>query len=179
MQSRYQTWMKALYGGYLSDSSGMRFGTRFADALAWARDLRPYCGPHEGTRDDFYYSVYAITHLVYTLNDYGRYQLSRRWLPCEFEFLKANLEEAIALDDPDMVGEFMDSLKAFGLANNGPMVRRGTQYLLSGQNADGSWGDPNEDDCERFHPTWTAVDGLREFAWRGERLSFPNLKPLL
>jgi hypothetical protein len=113
------------------------------------------------------------------LNDYGRYQLSPRWLPCEFEFLKANLEEAIALDDPDMVGEFMDSLKAFGLANNGPMVRRGTQYLLSGQNADGSWGDPNEDDCERFHPTWTAVDGLREFAWRGERLSFPNLKPLL
>ena len=179
MQSRYQTWMKALYGGYLSERSRLRFGTRFADALAWLPDLRPYCGPHEGSNDDFYYSVYAITHLVYTLNDYGRYQLSPRWLPCEFEFLKANLEEAIALDDPDMVGEFMDSLKAFGLANNGPMVRRGTQYLLSGQNADGSWGDPNQDDCERFHPTWTAVDGLRDFAWRGERLSFPNLKPLL
>lgn len=179
MQSRYQTWMQALYGGYLSDRSEVRLGTKYADALAWLPEMRPYCGPGEGGSEDFYYSVYAITHLVYTLNDYGRYQLSPRWLPCEFEFLKANLEEAIDIDDSDMVGEFMDTLKAFGLADSNPLIRRGTQYLLSGQNSDGSWGDTNEDDCERYHPTWTAVDGLRDFAWRGERLSFPKLKPLL
>ncbi|HSB08635.1 MAG TPA: hypothetical protein VLM38_03940 [Blastocatellia bacterium] len=179
VQSRYQSWMNALYRGYRSDRSGVRFGTRYADALAWLPEMRPYCRPGEGNSEDFYYSVYAVTHLVYTLNDYGRYQLSPRWLPCEFEFLKAHLNEAIAMDDPDMVGEFMDTLKAFGLADGHPLIRKGTEYLLSVQNTDGGWGDSSEDECERYHPTWTAVDGLRDFAWRGERLSFPKLKPLL
>ena len=40
------------------------------------------------------------------------YRLSPRWLPQEFEFLKANLKDAIAQRDSDMLGEFMDSLKA-------------------------------------------------------------------
>ena len=38
--------------------------------------------------------VLAITHLVYTLNDYNRYRLSQEWLPQEFEFLRENLQGA-------------------------------------------------------------------------------------
>jgi hypothetical protein len=54
------------------------------------------------------------------------------------------------------------------------------QFLLSRQNPDGSWGDMNETDIyHRYHPTWTAIDGLRRYAWRGERLSFPRLKAML
>ena len=180
MESRYQTWMKALYRGYRSERSGVRLGTTYAHAFAWLPEMRPYCGPDQGNEEDFYYSVYAVTHVVYTLNDYGRFRLLPRWLPCEFEFLQAHLEEAIEMDDAEMVGEFLDSLKAFGLTDNHPLMRRGTEYLLSCQNSDGSWGDLNaEDVCTRYHPTWTAVDGLRDYAWRGERLSFPKLKPLL
>lgn len=180
IQSRYQTWMKALYRGYRSDRSGVLLGVRYADAFVWLPEMRPYCGPDAANDDDFFCSVYAITHVVYTLNDYGRFKLSPRWLPCEFEFLRANLEAAIDLDDSDMVGEFLDTLKAFGLTASHPLIRSGTDYLLSSQNCDGSWGDPNAEDVyHRYHPTWTAVDGLRDYAWRGERLSFPNLKPML
>ncbi|MEK6286357.1 MAG: hypothetical protein AABO57_11500 [Acidobacteriota bacterium] len=180
MQSRYETWMEAIYRGYRNQRSGVMLGTKYADAIRWLPEMRPYSGLKDTTADDFHSSVYAVTHVVYTLNDYGRFKLSPRWLPHEFDFLKENLQEAVALDDPEMVGEFLDTLKAFGLTDGHLLIRHGTEYLLSHQNLDGSWGNVNADDIHhRYHPTWTAIDGLRDYAWRGERLSFPKLKPWL
>jgi len=49
-------------------------------------------------------------------------------------------------------------------------------YLISNQHADGSWGNMMR---LRYHPTWTAVDGLSQYCWRGQGLSMPGLKPLL
>jgi len=47
-----------------------------------------------------------------------------------------------------------------------PLVRVGFEYLLSAQNADGSWGDTKDPDpYGRYHPTWTAIDGLRDYRW--------------
>jgi squalene cyclase len=85
------------------------------------------------------------------------------------------------MEDPEMLGEFLDCLKSFGLKNSHPLIRTGMDYLLSQQNADGSWGDVEaaEDIYLVYHSTWTAIDGLRDYAWRGEGLSFPKLKPLL
>ena len=59
--------------------------------------------------------VLAITHLVYTLNDYNRYRLSPEWLPQEFEFLRENLKGPVAAGDAELLGEFVDCLRAFGL----------------------------------------------------------------
>jgi hypothetical protein len=143
--------------------------------------MRPYPNrSRHGDGLDFYWSIYAVTHVVYTLNDYSAYQLSPSWLPDEYAFLKRNLTEAIKMEDPEALGEFLDCLKSFGLAENHPLIRKGLDYLLSCQNSDGSWGEPNADDIYvRFHSTWTAIDGLREYNWRGKRLSFQRLKPLL
>jgi hypothetical protein len=45
------------------------------------------------------------------------------------------------------------------------------------QNDDGSWGDPGEENIRtRCHTTWTAIDGLRAYAWRGERVSRSDFK---
>jgi hypothetical protein len=42
------------------------------------------------------------------------------------------------------------------------------QYLLTHQNPDGSWGDPEARDVYlRYHPTWNAVAALSDYAWRG------------
>jgi squalene cyclase len=61
-----------------------------------------------------------------------------------------------------------------------PLIERGTRYLLAEQNADGSWGDTAEENIRRrCHTTWTAIDGLRTCAWRGERLSLPAVKSIL
>jgi len=52
--------------------------------------------------------------------------------------------------------------------------------LLAAQNEDGSWGDPEEKNIRtRCHTTWTAIDGLRAYAWRGVRLSQPEAKSML
>jgi len=124
-------------------------------------------------------AIYAVTHVVYTLNDYSTYRLRPAWLPREFAFLQANVASACERKDPEVLGELLDSLKAFGLRASHPLMVRGANYLLAEQNADGSWGDPDEENIRtRCHTTWTAIDGLRTCAWRGERLSHPNLKSI-
>lgn len=180
MMTRYQVWYEALMRTYGGRRFGVVLGADYSDVLKWLPAMRPYRGNEDDTNPDFYDTVYTVTHIVYTLNDYSVYQLSPRLLPQEFAFLKENLHEAIDMEDPEMVGEFLDSLKAFGLKDGHPLMRAGMDYLLSEQNPDGSWGDTEtEDTYQRYHPTWTAIDGLRDYKWRGKGLSFPELKPLL
>jgi hypothetical protein len=180
MIGRYGVWIDALVMTYMAERYGVVAGARYKDALKWRPLMLPYRGAEKGKNPDFYWTVYAVTHVVYTLNHYNVYQLSPRWLPEEFEFLKANLDEPIAQDDPEMAGEFLDSLKAFGLTDDHPLIRKGTKYVLSQQNEDGGWGLMNAEDLyHRYHPAFTAINGLRDIAWRGVRLSFPKLKPLL
>lgn len=180
IQSRYRVWMEALANTYIGERCGVLFGARYVDVLKWLPTMRPYpVGADEA--DEFLRdAIYAVTHVVYTLNDYGTYQLSPRWLPQEFEFLKSNVAGACERKDPELLGELLDSLEAFGLRASHSLISRATKYLLAAQNPDGSWGDAGEENIRtRCHTTWTVIDGLRSHAWRGERLSFPKLRPLL
>lgn len=180
MYSRYGVYVDALTRTYFAERLGVILGAHYLDVIKWVPTLRPYRGRENGDNPDFFDSIYAVTHIVYTLNGYCLYKLSPRWLPDEYEFLRANLVEAIAMEDPDSMGEFLDTLKSFGLGENHPLIRKGMDYLLATQNPDGSWGDMKAEDIyDRYHPTWTAVDGLREYAWRGERLHFPKFMRLL
>jgi len=180
IQSRYRVWMGALVKTYLSERCGIIFGARYPDVLKWLPAMRPYPDCADENVDFLRDAIYAVTHIVYTLNDYGTYRLSARWLPREFAFLKANVAAACERKDPEVLGELLDSLKAFGLRANHPLIMRGTRYLLAEQNEDGSWGDPDEENIRtRCHTTWTAIDGLRAYAWRGKRLSRPEVKSML
>lgn len=178
--SRYEVWVVALIRSYFGERYGVTLGSQYGDVLKWLNVMRPYPGPGCEPSDDFIWSIYAATHVVYTLNDYSLYKLSPDWLPDEYEFLKKNISETISMDDPETVGEIIEALRSFGLGEENASLRDGMDYLLSTQNADGSWGDPNiEDFYDRYHPTLTAINALREFEWRGTRLSFPEVKPLL
>lgn len=180
MLGRYGAWIDALIMAYLGERYGVIVGARFEDVIKWLPVMRPYRGAENGRNPDFYWTVYAVTHVVYTLNHYSMYRLPPALLPDEFEFLKLNLKESIRSEDSEMTGEFLDTLKAFGLAEDHPLILRGTRYLLSTQNADGSWMALDEEDPYlRYHPTFTAINGLREIAWRGVGLSFPKLRPML
>jgi hypothetical protein len=179
IRSRYKVWMEALANTYVAERSGVLFGARYADVLAWTPVMRPY-PTDEDDEQVLCDAIYAVTHIVYTLNDYGTYRLSRRWLPREFAFLKANVASSCTRKDPEALGELLDSLRAFGLSSTHSLIRRGTKYLLDEQNKDGSWGDPHEKNIRtRCHTTWTAIDGLRSYAWRPERVSHPAIKSLL
>jgi hypothetical protein len=169
MRSPYSVLLEALTITYSGDSAGVRLGASLPDVTQWLPKMRPYRGRDGGTNRDWQDVVYAITHVIYTLNGYSLFRLRPEWLPDEFEFLRANLKEAIDANDPEAAGEFLDTLKSFGLTEADPLMRSGIEFLLSRQNPDGSWGDPKAYDIfDRYHPTWTAIDGLRDYAWRGE-----------
>ena len=179
-QSRYRVWMEALANTYVAGRCGLLFGAGYLDVLKWLPKLRPY--PDGGGKEVELWrdAIYAVTHVVYALNDYGTYRLRPGWLPREFEFLQANVANACERDDPEILGELLDALRAFGLDARHPLIMRGTRYFLAAQNKDGSWGDPDEENIRtRCHTTWTAIDGLRTYAWRGERSAFSRLRPLL
>jgi hypothetical protein len=90
----------------------------------------------------------------------------------EFQFIRRKLDEAIAKDDPEMVGEGLDCLKAAGFEND-PQVAQGTNYLISKQRPDGTWGD-DDDVYTGYHAAWTAIDGLRDYRYHGEVTRFPG-----
>ena len=180
MRNRYDVWTDALITTYTGEIYGITLGAPYRDVIRWIPVMRPYPARASVGTSTFYNIAYAITHVVYTLNDYNRYLLSPEWLPQEFQFLKTNLEETVRLQDPETLGEFLDTLRDFGMTERDPLIRTGVEYVLSKQNPDGSWGDLNDTDAyNRYHSTWTAIDGLREYGWHGKRLSFPGLKPLL
>jgi hypothetical protein len=180
MMNRYEVYVVALIRSYQGERYKVKVGARYKDVLARLPDVHPYPEAHSDSMDDFLWAIYVASHVVYTLNHYNLYSLSPDLLPHEFSFLKQNVARVIEMDDYDAVGEMLDSLKSFGVGSRDPLMRRGMDYLVSRQNSDGSWGDTDAEDIyDRYHPTLTAVNGLREYGWRGQRLSFPKLKPLL
>jgi hypothetical protein len=175
MQDPYGVWCDAVIVAYTGERYGVRLGGRFADVVQWLPRMFPYPAPPNTDEAAYRHAAYAITHVVYAFSDYNYYRLRREWLPREFDFLKANLVHSLRMEDPELLGEYLDTLKSFGLTQKDPLLASGIGFLLTHQNADGSWGDPAEPDIyNRYHSTWTAIDGLRDYAWQGERVSFPD-----
>ena len=109
IQSSYRVWMEALANTYVGRRCGLLPRTLYLDVLSWLPTLRPYPageGDVEFVRD----AIYAVTHIIYSLNDYGTYRLSPQCLPSEFAFLKAHV--ARACDREDLrCWRLLDSLK--------------------------------------------------------------------
>ncbi|HEX8119134.1 MAG TPA: hypothetical protein VF521_17790 [Pyrinomonadaceae bacterium] len=176
--NRYLVWYVALIRTYMMGRYGLSLGATFADVLRWLPTLRPY--PSERSDEDFGDAAYAVTHIVYTLNDYDVYSLRPEWLPQEFAFLKSHTAGVVAEEDAETVGEFLSCLKCFGLGGRSPLVRSATDLLLALQNADGSWGETDSGDTYAdYHTTLVAAAGLMEIRWRGEPPDFPEVAPLL
>ena len=170
---RYDQWTDALIRSYFGERYGIRLGAGYADVVKWLPCMRPYESSDGDVRWEMFYSV---THLIYTVDGYHERAVSPSLLAAESAFLKRSLDEGIADGDAEMVGEAIDALKAAGSAESSE-VRRGTAYLLSTQNADGSWGEADDDTYTRYHSAWTGIDGLREFRYRGRVSRLPRLVP--
>ena len=172
----YLTWCVGLTSAWCGERFGVPLGARYADVLRWLPRMRPYDIAWRQGRKRFHDVAYSVTHVVYTLNDYGHCKLDPRWLPDEYIFLRAALPEAIALADADLAGELLDTLRAFGVPDDDALVRSGYQFLVDSQNADGSWGRWDAQSFYvGFHAAWAAIDGLRDYRWSGPKLAFPEL----
>jgi hypothetical protein len=161
-RSRYEVWYYALIKIYFCERYGLQLPVSYADVMSLLPTLRPYPTPRSRCYRD---AIYAVTHIVYTLNDYNRSRLPARLLGRERAFLKASMSWAIKQGQADTVGEIVDSLAGCGLANTDPLMMKGRAFILEQQRADGGWGD-EDDDYGRFHSVWTCIDGLRDYQWR-------------
>jgi hypothetical protein len=166
MRARYDLFQDALITAYTGDRAGILLGARFADVIKWLPVMRPYPPRQPKHNYEYYSGVYTATHVVYTNNDYSQLMLPRDCFAPEMEHLRATLQHAVTDHDAETMGEYLDSLRAFGIGFEDPAIRRGFEFLLSVQNHDGSWGDVHDPDIYgRYHPTWTSVDGLRDYRW--------------
>jgi hypothetical protein len=173
MRNRYDLLQDALITTYTGDRAGITLGAHYVDVLQWMPEMRPY-PPKSAGAHSYYAGVYGATHLIYTYNDYSQFRVSPDCFPEEFVHLKANLRQAVVTNDAETMGEYLDTLRAFGLSFSDDLVRAGFDFLLSVQNPDGSWGDMRDrDPYGRYHPTWTSIDGLRDYRW-GRVLPCPD-----
>ena len=121
------------------------------------------------------------------LNDYGRYLLPHQLLEDEYQFLRKNLHEAIALNDPETLGEFWirSRTRSEQLRRH---VRAGMSYLLDTQRADGTWSLPDEKIFTFAIAPLDRIDGRRTAAgsvgispgcargWRSHRSTAVNAR---
>lgn len=162
MKSRYEIWHYALTNAYFCEHQNMPLSVRYAHVLQHLPTLRPY--PQSGS-EDYYDSIYAVTHLIYTLNAYGASPVSRTELAEECRFLELSMPWVLEQGGVDTIAEVVESLVALGLPDEDPRIEHARGLLLQRQREDGGWGD-EADDYRCFHNVWAALDGLREFAWR-------------
>ena len=71
MRSPYAVLMDALTTTYVGDRYGIRLGASFPQVAGLIPRMRPYRGFEGGANAEFLATAYAVTHVVYTLNDYG------------------------------------------------------------------------------------------------------------
>jgi hypothetical protein len=166
---RYDIFCDALIHSYFGDAYGIPLGAHYRDVVRWLPRLRPYIHNEDMEFDIFY----AITHVIYTLNRYNEREIAAGLLPDEYAFLRRKLKQAIEDEDPEMVGEALDCLKAAGFADD-PQVYSGEEYLISAQLPDGSWVDDPDDPYTVFHAAWTGIDGLRDYRFRGKVKRLPG-----
>ena len=86
-------------------------------------------------------------------------------MPHEYLFLREHLPLLLQKQDVHLVGEFVECLRIFGVAENASLILEGMHFLLEEQNADGSWDnrmkEMNVDEAYvAYHATMVAIQAL-------------------
>ena len=142
----------------------------FMDApLRFVRQVRPYRALRELSGDQFRFQCYLVTHLIFITSTHDACwyaaQLSRRTFLEEFLFLHANVDVVLAMDDPELVGEFAAALRVLGCSDEDDVLRRAYAYLLQKENtgkAAGSWVRSSDSFYKRYHAAYCAIIGLAQ-----------------
>jgi hypothetical protein len=153
-----------LIGFHFTDRIGLDPGVSFAEALLYVPTVEysSDCEVGEGRHID---QNNLVTHLIYTYSGYATRLIDPTLVPRELEYIREQMPAALVWADPETLSEYVDSLQLMGYGREDPDVEAGIEVLLAIQKPDGRWEPEDPDDeYDRYHATWCAMDALRSYA---------------
>ncbi|KAK8804159.1 hypothetical protein WA171_000252 [Blastocystis sp. BT1] len=162
----YRLLSNSLIYSFYCNMAGIDLECSYDDFLRWLPFLRPYKSSLELPWKEFVDQCYLITHVIFTLSQWGQLRLQIQQLPHEYLFLQEHLPLMIQKKDVHLVGEFIQCLRIFGVEENNSSILDGLQFLLEEQNADGSWDNQMMDGFHvdlayvAYHATMVAIQAL-------------------
>jgi hypothetical protein len=145
-----------------------------ADVLKFMPQIRPYKSLQTLGLANFQLQCYFLTHLMFILSGWGAMKLQpvMTYFIEEFLFLTTNLDVVIGLNDPELVGEFLCSLKILGLPDDHLINQRGHLYLLatekSGAANQGNWLSGGNF-FKKYHTAYCGLIGLKQIKYQKVR----------
>eukprot|EP00937_MAST-01D_sp_MAST-1D-sp2_P002838 g2838.t1 len=178
--SRYRALSNALIYTFYANRVGVVLGEPYEAFFEHVDALRPYGGPRELGEQAYVDQCYLITHIVFTLTNWGELRLEPELLPHEYYFVREHLAVCLSRADVHLVGEFVEVLRAFGADDADPLVRQGTAFLLAAQDKDGRWDSGRDkDEYTCYHATMVAAQALLHHHYRGFGPGIPEVTPIL
>ena len=89
--TRQRALCNALVYLYYANRVGVKLGADFKDALKWLPEVRPYKGPHQLDWNEYVDQCYLVTHVVFTVSEWGALRLDKELLPHEYYFLREHM----------------------------------------------------------------------------------------
>jgi hypothetical protein len=178
--SQQRTMSNSLIHTFYASRVGVSFGAGYEQVLKWLPTMRPYKGPIELSWQHYIDQCYLVTHIVFTLNNWGELQLDPELLPHEYYFVREHMAVQIKHCDVHLVGEFIECLRAFGASDTDPLVQKGMTFLMSCQHEDGSWDKGDDtDEYTTYHATMVGVQSLLNHRYRGFGPGMEKVTPML
>ena len=181
--SKFDVWLEALVWGFHGCRMRIGLGACFFSIL------KQVCGAFgalypkrkELCEKDRHYLTYALTHVIYALNNFDERSLPPSLFPPEVPaFMREQLKHAIKANDPDLAGELLDCLKCLGEGGSDSAVAA-EKFLVRCQSAaDGGWVCKGEADLySRYHASLVAVAALLDHSYAAHGSCFPRAKDVL
>ena len=85
---RYRALSNALIYTFYAERVGLSLGCSYKDVFRHVRRFRPWCGPEDLSPAKYTDQCYLVTHVVFTLNNWGELMLDPALAPHEFCFAR-------------------------------------------------------------------------------------------
>ena len=181
--SKYRIYSNSLINTFYADNTLMPFGGHdYCSILKHLPTLRPYqmYGATNISWDHFWQECYMVTHLIFTLSNWGELSLDKKLFIHEYEFIHHCAPIHLENNDVHLVSECLECLKILGDTDNDTHVQKYMQWLLSVQDVnDGSWDPPDESAYNKFHATMCACQTLMVHKRRAHGPGIVNCLDLL
>jgi hypothetical protein len=169
-----------LIGFHFTDRMGVEIGIAYPELLAYVAGVDYWVDP--SLTPGVYIDLNnLVTHLVYTWTGYASWNGPAGLMRRETDYLRVHFDHALAWADPETLSEYLDSLLLVGHDPADALLAHGRALLLAIQKVDGRW-EPEQvqDEYDRYHATWCAMDALRGYDLEGpDRLPDPLTRQVL